>query len=174
MSRPDSAGNRLQQQMAQSIVSTHERLGSESFSEILKFECHVEFRRKVAEKGSNLTFQRVYGWFRVIAVWLGCDLDLAAIATAATKAWVDEQKRRVEVDTVFSRPLDHRKVLVPPAAVAFDPNALSIIGDATQRAPFPGIIFRKLVPARWLTRSLCRAWPVILAVPRGEANARRQ
>ena len=50
---------------------------------------------------------------------------------------------------MFFRPLDHRKVLEPPAAVAFDPKALSIIGDATQRAPFPGIVLRKLVPDRW-------------------------
>ena len=37
---------------------------------------------------------------------------------------------------MFFRPLDHRKVLEPPAAVAFDPKALFIIGDATQRAGY--------------------------------------
>jgi hypothetical protein len=49
-------------------------------------------------------------------------------------------------------PLDHWKVLEPPAAVAFDPKAFSIVGDAAQRALFPGIVLRKLVPDRWLVQ----------------------
>jgi hypothetical protein len=72
---------------------------------------------------------------------------LAPIATTAAKARVDEQKRRVEIDTVLLRPSDHRKVLEPAAAVAFDPKAFSIVGNAAQRAPFSGIILWKLVPA---------------------------
>jgi hypothetical protein len=40
----------------------------------------------------------------VVAIGFGCDLDLAAIATSAAKARVDEQERGVEVDPVLFRP----------------------------------------------------------------------